>query len=409
MFYFRLRPVATFNTLCSLFGIHSHVIDFGKIVNGDVVSSRSNYFHNFCILVCLAFVISYPVAIWRLLLNYHMWASKSINLYLNYMYYTSRYFVVVSILFMQARYRHELHARQCATIQIFRQIYSIHRSVSIKDCKRQVTALNAIDWCHIVKLILAVVLYTYMSYLKLSCVFQGISSMNAYDIFWYYCANPFIRMYASMFSISVLQEAKLYELMSHTIKAIKRAADESFASTAPGAPSTDCPIDHVRRQYGGKRIRDVEQQWEKPWSGTFEKHIQLLMELHEKLRANTLKLNKLHSIQAFSVVGNGFMNLVSQVKCNMFAVDTHKASNGEMFFRFILPTAMPLDSRQDSLCSHSFKRRCISSKCTSFSRLAIRWRIRYEIDVAQTRNNNAMHLFRHADEKCGTHLARNLQ
>lgn len=123
--------------------------------------------------------------------------------------------------------------------------------------------------------------------------------MNAYDVFWCYYANIFIRLYASMFSISILQQAKLFELLNQTIKAIKNAR------TGPSAL-------HRTITSGNKRCADGVHMANA--NATFEKHMKLLMNLHDQLRANNFKMHKLHSMQAISVVANGFMNLVSQVR-----------------------------------------------------------------------------------------------
>lgn len=309
MYCFPMRPVAVFNTLSSWFGIHSQVIDFGGIVNGDVPSNlavyrlkrQPTYWRYFCIMCGIGFALSYPVAAYRLFLNYQFWATKSINFYLNYFYYSSRYFVVVSIFFMQVRYGHESCARQFSTINIFRQIYDLNRSLANDsgwrgECRHLAMALNVFDWWQMTRLIVAFVCYMCTNYLKLTYVFQRPSPMNAYDLCWFYYANIFIRLYASMFSISVLQQAKLFELLNRTIKAIKNAADES------PAPSADRFISS-----GGQHRAHPH--------CSFEKRIKLLMKLHDRLRANISKLDKWHSIQAFSVVANGFMNMVSQVMC----------------------------------------------------------------------------------------------
>lgn len=297
-----MQPVVVLKRLCSLFGIHSQVIDFAEIVHSDVGSYRwkpqSKCWRHFYLVCGIAFALSFPVTAWRLLLNYRIWASKSINFYVNYLYYSSRYFVIVSTFFMQVRYRRESYDHQCATIKIYRQICDINRCLANgstdKECRRRATALNVIDWWQIVKLILAIMCYTCTSYLKLTYVFVQHKSMNGYNIFWFYYANVFVRVYASMISISISQQAKLFELLNHTMKAIKRAADASEASTEATTPSTDLP--------------------------DFELLIQFSMESHDQLRANYLKLDKLHSIQALSVVGNGFLNMVSQVK--LFSIHT---------------------------------------------------------------------------------------
>lgn len=312
MSYFQTQTVMLFNTLCGVFGIDSQVIDFTGIVSGDGstdsalygLKRQQNYWRHFCFLCGIAFALSYPIAAWRLFRNHHIWAPKSINLYVNYFYYSSRYFVVVSIFFMQFRYCRESIDRQFAMIKIFRQIHDINRRIANGsenvERKRLTMALNVIDWWRMMKLVAAIACYICTNYLKLTFVFLRPESMNTYDIFWFYYANIFIRVYASMFSISILQQAKLYELLNQTIKAIKNAVDESVAG----------------RSNDRRFVNSGEYAWRhrEHSRGAFEKDIKLLMKLHERLRANNLKLDKLHSIQAFSVVANGFMNLVSQVK-----------------------------------------------------------------------------------------------
>lgn len=317
MSYFQTQSVMLFNFLCGVFGIDSQVIDFTGIVGGDGSSDSAlyglkrqpNYCRKFYYVCGIAFALSYPIAAWRLFSNHHFWAPKSINLYVNYFYYSSRYFVVVSIFFMQFRYCRESIDRQFAMIKIFHQIHEINQRIANgsfnAERKRLTMALNVIDWWQMVKLVAAIACYICTNYLKLTYVFLRPDSMNTYDIIWFYYANIFIRLYASMFSISILQQAKIFELLNQTIKAIKNAVDESSASTAVAGPSND-------RRF----IKSGEHAWQhrEHSRGAFEKDIKLLMKLHERLRTNNLKLDKLHSIQAFSVVANGFMNSVSQVK-----------------------------------------------------------------------------------------------
>lgn len=331
MYRLSTRPVTVFNTLCRLCAIHSQVIDFGGIVNGDVTSnlaaSRSKrppmYWRNYCFMCGIAFALSYPVAAYRLLSNYHIWPAKSINYYVYYLYYSSRYFVVVSIFFMQVRHSHESCGRQYATFKIFRQINDLNRCTAngsaCEERKRLAMALNVIDWWQIVQLIVAFVCYMCTNYLKLTFNIQRANTLNAYDKFWFYYANIIIRLYASMFSIRILQQAKLFELLNQTIKAIKNDADETPATAVPFGPSAVRFISNGRHS---KRRADGVWQPSAQSHDTFGKRIKLLMKLHDELRANNLKLDKLHSIPAISVVANGFMNLVSQVKWrfNFFSI-----------------------------------------------------------------------------------------
>lgn len=312
---YRTAPVTVFNTMSNFFGIHSQVIDFGQIVYDDVTAVHPNihrpatrqpkYLQKFWILCGVAFTLSYPVASSRLFLNYHFWAAKSINFYLSGLYYSTRFFLAISIFFMQIRCSRESCAHQCATIDIFRQIYKINRfvanAVGTDGSKRLVNVLTVVDWWQLVKLCTAFGCYVCANYLKLTFIFQRPGRMNAYDLFWFYYANMFIRMYASMFSISILQQAKLYELLNQTIKSIKKAADESMTPGGGG---------------GGERRTFIAYSL-----GDFEKHINLLMTLHEKLRENNLKLDKLHSVQAMGVVANGLLNLTSQVIWHLYICD----------------------------------------------------------------------------------------
>lgn len=330
-----MRAVTMFNTMSSLFGMHSQVIDFGEIVNDDVASivigerykrAQPNYWQNYCYVFGIAFALSYPVSAWKLLLNYHLWASKSINFYVNYLYYSSRYFVVVSIFFMQVRYSRESNVQQRATIKIFRRIYEINRCIANRSANEEwkrlqtvAAALNVINWWQMTKIIVAFFCYTCTNYLKLTHVFFRPRSMNYYDIFWFYLANILIRLYASMFSITILQQAKLFELLNETIKAITNAVDESPPRPLSPSPPPPKTTGTTANRFNSsdenlKRRIDGGWQYRAQSRGTYEKHIKLLMLLHDQLRAINLKLDKLHSIQAISVVANAFLNLISQVQ-----------------------------------------------------------------------------------------------
>lgn len=318
---FPMRPVTVINTLSGLIGIHSNVINFGKIANSDVASYRYKWQpYIFYFAFGIAFAVSFPVTSYQLLLNHHSWAPQSINFYVNCLYYSSRYFAVVSVFFMQVWYRRESYACQCETINIFRQIYDINRCLCAndKECKRRTMALNVIDWWQIVKFIVAIVCYTCTNYLKLTNVFRRPSSMNTYDLFWFYYANIFIRVYATIFSISILQQAKLFELLNHTIKAIKRATDESLAFIPTTVPSAAVRFINGASRQSKCRANGAQQHATHYLPGDFENLIQLMMQLHDQLRANSLKLDKLHSIQAFEIVAYGFMNMVSQVERSLF-------------------------------------------------------------------------------------------
>lgn len=330
MYRLSTRPVTVFNTLCSLCAIHSQVIDFGGIVEGDVTSNsgicrlkrQPMYLRNFCFLFGIVFALSYPVAAYRLLSNYHIWPAKSINFYVSYLYYSSRYFVVVSIFFMQVRYSRETCDH--ATIKIFRQIYDLScgnaNGLVHVECKRLAMALNVIDWWQMAKLFIAFVCYMCTNYLKLTYNMQRANTLNAYDIFWFYYANIFIRLYASMFSIRMLQQAKLFELLNQTIKALKNDADESPPPFGPFTTRFISNGKHSKRRIDGGWPPNTQSH------DTFDKHIKLLMKLHDQLRANNSKLDKLHSIPAITVVANGFMNLVSQVKWLVFFSTANIAS-----------------------------------------------------------------------------------
>lgn len=339
--------------LLRILGIKSQIINFRKVIVDDIgsvaspslplsfqqrnpqsihdasnvnIEQRSKYWKLLSIIICLTFTISYPLSIIKLLQNPTN-GKKSVNYFITYLYYSAKYVVTLIIYVNQFIHEKKMSSFQLVSCKLFKKIYFINRNWKMRaenkvntklfplETMQSVSDLSIVNYLNIFKVLILLLSYIYINYLKLLHIFHLPVEMNLFDLIWYYYPNVFISLFVTQFYVCVVQQAIIFNQLntafeqitwnindfqiSPTRKRTKNTADNTFVINEKRKK--------MRRFINRAPINTVE------LSSFMSSELEQLIGYHDSLRKNNKKIEQLNSLQVISIIVNAFMNIVSEV------------------------------------------------------------------------------------------------
>lgn len=306
-----------YNVFLCLLGIHTKLLDFHGISTKETTTDKKPLKKSLLKLasaiIFISFVLHYPILISEIISHIPIKKSKkNVEYFVYYAHSYSKYVIIIVIYILELLTEKSIQRYQKKIERILLRLDHIYaywaqnsnkklfKSKSLYDTLIKMSILNNKQF---IKIILFICCCTLFNTSKYVFIFNGCVDEHIYDFFFNNLPYIFISTFVLHSSFIIVQYTKLFCLLNEIIKVIASDISKRVSGNTKQLYRMDKSI--------GKQFNETTDSRQLQTSIS---NIAILIETHDDLRANIVKLQKFHSIQWNSIVLYSFLNIIFEVR-----------------------------------------------------------------------------------------------
>lgn len=317
----RPKTMCFYNVLLCLLGIHTKLLDFHDTFNKDTNTEakplKRSLLKLASAIIFISFVLHFPILIFEIVAHIPIKKTKkNVEFFVYYAHSYSKYVVIIIIFIFELLTEKPINRHQKKIERILLRLDNIYaywvensnkHHFNSKSLHKTLITFSVLSKEQLFKVILFICCSVVFNTLKYLFIFQGCEQEHFYDFFFNNLPSVFISTFILHFSFIIVQYTKLFCLLNEITKVV--ASD--IAKRISGSTKKHDWMDKLI----GSRFNEATNTRQLQ---TAIDNIAILIETHDELRANIVKLQKIPSIQLNAVILYSFLNIIFEVSSNTF-------------------------------------------------------------------------------------------
>lgn len=159
-----------FNFLIHMFGCSSSLIIFDQFNSNYIKNSKFSFWYIYSFVFGLLFIISYPIAMKKILLNAPLITTTSMLFQINILFYSFTFFITVSTYIFQFVHSRQFIEVQNISLLYYQKLHKINQHLNQKNQKNTKFSFH-FNYLTLIRFIFTIIYFTISSLMKLIQIF----------------------------------------------------------------------------------------------------------------------------------------------------------------------------------------------------------------------------------------------